>query len=270
MCAHPTGPRGVTSDRGACRFALPVRAPARWAVAFSFPAAAVCQEGGWLVSRGTSRGPMVWISFLTFMSRDARRVPGRRGRAGARATVGTEGRRVRCLVCDRCALGSDPRCSRRKLSIIYGKWTEGLWGIDPAAYESFRKQERRGELPGPARPVRRSSARAPGLGGGAARVPSRGRGVPSGPAPVRAAARPGAGLTVASACVPTAEAPALTAGLGVSWVTVPVPPAWLLGASASSWRPCVQRLLRPPAPCAVPAGLGPAEQLVGVPSAGPL
>lgn len=108
---------------------------------------------------------MVWISFLTFMSRDARRVPGRRGRAGARATVGTEGRRVRCLVCDRCALGSDPRCSRRKLSIIYGKWTEGLWGIDPAAYESFRKQERRGELPGPARPVRHSSAGAPGLGG---------------------------------------------------------------------------------------------------------
>lgn len=42
--------------------------------------------------------------------------------------------------------------NRKKLSIIYGKWTEGLWGIDPAAYESFRKQERRGELPGPARP----------------------------------------------------------------------------------------------------------------------
>lgn len=164
MCT-PHRPAGVTSDRGACRFALPVRAPACWAVAFSFPAAAVCQEDGWLVSRGTSRGPMVWISFLTFMSRDARRVPGRRGRAGARATVGTKGRRVRCLVCDHCALGSDPRCSRRKLSIIYGKWTEGLWGIDPAAYESFRKQERRGELPGPAQPVRRSSAGAPGLGG---------------------------------------------------------------------------------------------------------
>ncbi|XP_036275902.1 oxysterol-binding protein-related protein 2 isoform X3 [Pipistrellus kuhlii] len=37
--------------------------------------------------------------------------------------------------------------SKKKLFIIYGKWTECLWGIDPAAYESFRKQERRGETP---------------------------------------------------------------------------------------------------------------------------
>ncbi|XP_039720690.1 oxysterol-binding protein-related protein 2 [Pteropus medius] len=42
--------------------------------------------------------------------------------------------------------------NRRKLSIIYGKWTEGLWGIDPVAYESFRKQERRGELPRQSQP----------------------------------------------------------------------------------------------------------------------
>ncbi|ELK25852.1 Oxysterol-binding protein-related protein 2 [Myotis davidii] len=35
--------------------------------------------------------------------------------------------------------------NKKKLFIIYGKWTECLWGIDPAAYESFRKQERRGE-----------------------------------------------------------------------------------------------------------------------------
>ncbi|XP_054993365.1 oxysterol-binding protein-related protein 2 [Sorex araneus] len=34
--------------------------------------------------------------------------------------------------------------NRKKLFIIYGKWTECLWGIEPAAYESFRKQERRG------------------------------------------------------------------------------------------------------------------------------
>ena len=27
--------------------------------------------------------------------------------------------------------------------MIYGKWTECLWGLDPAAYESFKKQERR-------------------------------------------------------------------------------------------------------------------------------
>ncbi|XP_036179474.1 oxysterol-binding protein-related protein 2 isoform X3 [Myotis myotis] len=37
--------------------------------------------------------------------------------------------------------------NKKKLFIIYGKWTECLWGIDPAAYESFRKQERRGEPP---------------------------------------------------------------------------------------------------------------------------
>uniref|UniRef100_A0AC11D1W8 Oxysterol binding protein like 2 n=1 Tax=Ovis aries TaxID=9940 RepID=A0AC11D1W8_SHEEP len=35
--------------------------------------------------------------------------------------------------------------SKKKLFMIYGKWTECLWGIDPVAYESFRKQERRGD-----------------------------------------------------------------------------------------------------------------------------
>lgn len=29
--------------------------------------------------------------------------------------------------------------------MIYGKWTECLWGIDPVSYESFKKQERRGD-----------------------------------------------------------------------------------------------------------------------------
>ncbi|XP_012583609.1 PREDICTED: oxysterol-binding protein-related protein 2 [Condylura cristata] len=37
--------------------------------------------------------------------------------------------------------------SRKKLFVVYGKWTECLWGIDAAAYESFHRQERRGELP---------------------------------------------------------------------------------------------------------------------------
>nr|KAF6471522.1 hypothetical protein HJG59_010919 [Molossus molossus] len=37
--------------------------------------------------------------------------------------------------------------NKKKLFIIYGKWTECLWGIEPTAYESFRKQERRGESP---------------------------------------------------------------------------------------------------------------------------
>ncbi|KAM9681804.1 oxysterol-binding protein-related protein 2 isoform 6-T10 [Dama dama] len=35
--------------------------------------------------------------------------------------------------------------SKKKLFMIYGKWTECLWGIDPVTYESFRKQERRGD-----------------------------------------------------------------------------------------------------------------------------
>lgn len=55
-----------------------------------------------------------------------------------------------------------PRYSKRKLFIIYGKWTEGLWGIDPAAYESFRKQERRGDPLRKAKLVRRCSGTCPG------------------------------------------------------------------------------------------------------------
>lgn len=37
--------------------------------------------------------------------------------------------------------------NRKKLVMLYGKWTESLWGIEPSAYESFRKQERRGGPP---------------------------------------------------------------------------------------------------------------------------
>ncbi|XP_015334128.1 oxysterol-binding protein-related protein 2 isoform X3 [Marmota monax] len=35
--------------------------------------------------------------------------------------------------------------NKKKLFMIYGKWTECLWGIDPSSYESFKKQERRGD-----------------------------------------------------------------------------------------------------------------------------
>ncbi|KAM8773774.1 oxysterol-binding protein-related protein 2 [Rhynchonycteris naso] len=42
--------------------------------------------------------------------------------------------------------------SKKKLFIIYGKWTECLWGIEPGAFESFRKRERRGEPPRDAPP----------------------------------------------------------------------------------------------------------------------
>ncbi|XP_042555471.1 oxysterol-binding protein-related protein 2 [Dipodomys spectabilis] len=41
--------------------------------------------------------------------------------------------------------------NKKKLFMIYGKWTECLWGIDPASYESFKKQERRGDHPRKAR-----------------------------------------------------------------------------------------------------------------------
>ncbi|XP_052581390.1 oxysterol-binding protein-related protein 2 isoform X4 [Peromyscus californicus insignis] len=37
--------------------------------------------------------------------------------------------------------------NRKKLFIIYGKWTECLWGIDPVSYESFKKHERRSDHP---------------------------------------------------------------------------------------------------------------------------
>lgn len=43
--------------------------------------------------------------------------------------------------------------SKKKLFMIYGKWTECLWGIDPVTYESFRKQERRGDSLRKTKPV---------------------------------------------------------------------------------------------------------------------
>ncbi|XP_064429496.1 oxysterol-binding protein-related protein 2 isoform X2 [Mirounga angustirostris] len=42
--------------------------------------------------------------------------------------------------------------NKKKLFMIYGKWTECLWGIDPAAYESFKKRERRGDQLSKAQP----------------------------------------------------------------------------------------------------------------------
>ncbi|XP_074066512.1 oxysterol-binding protein-related protein 2 isoform X2 [Macrotis lagotis] len=35
--------------------------------------------------------------------------------------------------------------SKKKLFMIYGKWTECLWGIDPVSYESYKKHERKGD-----------------------------------------------------------------------------------------------------------------------------
>ncbi|XP_053782574.1 oxysterol-binding protein-related protein 2 [Desmodus rotundus] len=42
--------------------------------------------------------------------------------------------------------------NKKKLFVIYGKWTECLWGVEPAVYESFRRQGRRGEPLGVAQP----------------------------------------------------------------------------------------------------------------------
>lgn len=34
--------------------------------------------------------------------------------------------------------------NKKKLAVIYGKWTECLWCIDPSTYENYKKNERRG------------------------------------------------------------------------------------------------------------------------------
>ncbi|XP_023597181.1 oxysterol-binding protein-related protein 2 [Trichechus manatus latirostris] len=64
--------------------------------------------------------------------------------------------------------------SKKKLFMIYGKWTECLWGVDPASYESFKKQERRGEHLKKTKPVR-CPLRGDGLG--QSRAPEVGEGV---------------------------------------------------------------------------------------------
>ncbi|XP_020837187.1 oxysterol-binding protein-related protein 2 isoform X4 [Phascolarctos cinereus] len=42
--------------------------------------------------------------------------------------------------------------SKKKLFMIYGKWTECLWGIDPVSYESYKKHERKGDHQKKAKP----------------------------------------------------------------------------------------------------------------------
>lgn len=82
------------------------------------------------------------------------------------------------------------RSSKKKLFVIYGKWTECLWGVEPAAYESFRRQGRRGEPPGAAQAVRPRPhrwARAAGPGG---RTQTR---------------RSGAPVSAQGLCVPTVQ-----------------------------------------------------------------
>ncbi|XP_061487075.1 oxysterol-binding protein-related protein 2 isoform X2 [Rhineura floridana] len=34
--------------------------------------------------------------------------------------------------------------NKKKLAVIYGKWTECLWCVDPSTYENYKKNERRG------------------------------------------------------------------------------------------------------------------------------
>ncbi|XP_042265622.1 oxysterol-binding protein-related protein 2-like [Thunnus albacares] len=35
--------------------------------------------------------------------------------------------------------------SKKKLSVIYGKWTECMWSVDPQAYEAHKKSEKKGD-----------------------------------------------------------------------------------------------------------------------------
>ncbi|XP_040294635.1 oxysterol-binding protein-related protein 2 [Bufo bufo] len=35
--------------------------------------------------------------------------------------------------------------NKKKLCVIYGKWTECLWCVDPATYEAYKKSEKKGE-----------------------------------------------------------------------------------------------------------------------------
>lgn len=45
-------------------------------------------------------------------------------------------------------------CSKRKLCVIYGKWTECLWCTDPTTYETYKKNEKRGGEQKKLKPVR--------------------------------------------------------------------------------------------------------------------
>lgn len=51
--------------------------------------------------------------------------------------------------------------------MIYGKWTECLWGVDPGAHESSQKRDRRGDQLSRSQPVRRCPPRRRRGGGGA-------------------------------------------------------------------------------------------------------
>jgi len=35
-------------------------------------------------------------------------------------------------------------CSKKKRCVIYGKWTECMWSVDPHVYEAHRKLEKKG------------------------------------------------------------------------------------------------------------------------------
>ena len=35
--------------------------------------------------------------------------------------------------------------SKKKLCVIYGKWTECMWSVDPQTYEAHKKSDKKGE-----------------------------------------------------------------------------------------------------------------------------
>lgn len=36
-------------------------------------------------------------------------------------------------------------CSKKKHCVIYGKWTECMWSVEPQAYEAHKKAEKKGD-----------------------------------------------------------------------------------------------------------------------------
>lgn len=35
-------------------------------------------------------------------------------------------------------------CSKKKRCVIYGKWTECMWSVDPQVYDAHRKLDKKG------------------------------------------------------------------------------------------------------------------------------
>lgn len=43
-----------------------------------------------------------------------------------------------------CSVLLSVHFSKKKLCVIYGKWTECMWAVDPQVYEAHRKADKKG------------------------------------------------------------------------------------------------------------------------------